>query len=64
MAKKNKENKYYSVRRYWRMCDVVVVKANSAKEANKKVMGMPLSPLREIVPNSITNDPSVDITEF
>lgn len=61
---KNKKNKYYSVRRYWTVCDNVVVKANSAEEANKKAMDAPLSPCPDYVSDSITNDQSVDVVGF
>ena len=64
MAKKNKENKYYSVRRYWTVCDNIVVKAKNADEANEKAMDAPLSPYPDYVSGSITNDQSVDVVGF
>lgn len=59
----SKSNKCFSIRRYWTVCDVVAVEANSAKEANRIAMDMPLSKAPNYVMDSITNDPSEDVTE-
>jgi hypothetical protein len=65
MAKnKKKSNKYFSVRRYWTVCDTVVVKADNAEEANEIAMDEPLGEDTSYIEDSMNNDPSVDVTEF
>jgi hypothetical protein len=63
MAKK-KPNKYFSVRRYWTVCDTVIVKADNAEEANEIAMDEPLTDSPDYVEDSINNDPSVDVVKY
>ena len=65
MAKnKKKSNKYFSVRRYWTVCDTVVIKADNAEEANEIAMDMPLTGDTSYIEGSINNDPSVDVVKY
>jgi len=58
------DKKYYSVRRYWTVCDTVVVQADDENEASELAFEEPLSDSPDYIEDSMTNDPAVDTVEY